>query len=82
MYPLLAGYAQQGALPLANPPSEDSLSGGPPPQPDQQFRLHKIGGVDAFFRSEAEVRSRLRKIYRRAANILDGACAILGGGVL
>jgi hypothetical protein len=78
MYPLLAGYAQQGALPLAHPPPEDSLSGGPPPQPAQQFRLQKIGELETFLRSEVEGRSRLHKKYRRAVNILDGVCATLG----
>ena len=78
MYPLLSGYAQQGALPLAHPPPEDSLSGGLPPQPAQQFRLQKIGELEAFLRSEIEGRSRLHKKYQRAVNGLDGACAALG----
>jgi glyoxylate carboligase len=78
MYPLLAGYAQQGALPLVHPPPEDSLSGGPPLQPAQQFRLQKIGELETFLPSEVEGRSRLHKKYRRAVNILDGVCVTLG----
>jgi hypothetical protein len=78
MYPLLAGYAQQGALPLAHPHPEDSLSGGPPPQPAQQFRLQKIGELETFLHSEVEGRSRRHKKYRRALNILDGVGATLG----
>src|SRR6218665_155589 len=44
----------------------------------QQFRLQKIGELEAFLRSEIESRGRLHKKYRRAVNVLDGACAALG----
>ena len=44
----------------------------------QQFRLQKIGELEAFLRAEVESRSRLNKKYRRAVNALDGTCATLG----
>ena len=43
----------------------------------QQFRLQKIGELEAFLRSEVEARSCLYKKYRRAVNALDGTCAAL-----
>ena len=37
----------------------------------QQFRLQHIGELEAFLRSEVEIRSRILKKYRRAVNVLD-----------
>ena len=44
----------------------------------QQFRLEKIGQIEAFLLSEVETRSCLHKKYRRAVNGLDGTSAALG----
>ena len=47
-------------------------------QSAQHFRLQKIGELEDFLRSEVERRSRLRKNYRRAVNMVDGVCGSLG----
>ena len=47
-------------------------------QAPSDFRLQKIGELEAFLRSEIEIRSCLQKKYRRAVNALDGTCAVLG----
>ena len=44
----------------------------------QQFRLQKIGELEAYLRSELESRGRLHKKYHRAVNALDSTCAALG----
>jgi hypothetical protein len=50
---------------------------GSPPNLKQQFRLQKIGELEAFLRSEVEYRSRFHKKYRRAEHFLDDAFAML-----
>ena len=44
----------------------------------QQFRLQKIGELEAFLCAEVESRSRLNKKYHRAVYTIDGTCAALG----
>jgi hypothetical protein len=66
------------APPADAPPGAIAPPASPQPPPVQQFRLQKIGELEAFLRSEVEGRSRLHKKYRRAVNILDGTCATLG----
>ena len=51
-------------------------------QPAQQFRLQKIGEIEAFLRAEVESRSRLHKTYRRPVNTIDGTCAALGAACI
>jgi hypothetical protein len=59
----------------SEPPHGDGAHSTPNPQ---QFRLQKIGELDAFLRSEVENRGCLQKKYRRAVNGLDGTSAALG----
>jgi hypothetical protein len=59
----------------SEPPHGDGAHSTPNPQ---QFRLQKIGELDAFLRSEVENRGRLCKKYHRAINAIDGTCAALG----
>jgi hypothetical protein len=74
LYPQLGGCASSADV----PPGPVVQPVGPAPIPAQQFRLQKIGELETFLRSAVEGRSRLHKKYRRAVNILDGACATLG----
>jgi len=56
----------------------------PPETTLQNFRLQKIGELEAYLRSEVEIRSALYKKYSRAVNMINGTsatCTLLGLGV-
>ena len=60
------------------PASVDGVDRAETPTTAQTFRLQKIDELEAFLCAEIDRRGRLHKKYRRAVNILDGACAVLG----
>jgi len=62
LYPELAASVETSNLPTST----------------QAFRLHKIGKIEAFLRSEVESCTCMRKKYSRAVNTLDGMYAMLG----